>query len=82
MSEKLVDIQDVVAKSGVVVKRRPRPSEALPMVDAYIMSRPRRPRRLRRKVKVGAMLRLCPGGRHAWFDSNVGPVRKPVEVKP
>jgi len=31
------------------------------------------------EVVVGEVIRLCPGGRHAWFSSNVGPVRKPVD---
>ncbi len=24
----------------------------------------------------GPLLRLCPGGKHGWFETNVGPVRK------
>ena len=31
----------------------------------------------RRPVRVGARIRVCPGGHHAWFESDVGPVRKP-----
>lgn len=29
-------------------------------------------------VSVGAMQRVCPGGAHAWFESNVGLIRKPL----
>lgn len=39
----------------------------------------------KRKVKsrrpspaIKGILRICPGGRHAWFNSEVGPIRKPV----
>ena len=30
-----------------------------------------------KKVTIGKLIRVCPSGRHAWFESNVGPVRKP-----
>lgn len=30
------------------------------------------------KVVVGTIIRVCPGGRQAWYESNVGPVRKPL----
>ena len=30
----------------------------------------------KKQVVIGKMIRMCPGGRHAWFESNVGPVRK------
>jgi hypothetical protein len=29
-------------------------------------------------VKTGQMICLCPGKRHAWFESSVGPIRKPL----
>jgi hypothetical protein len=32
------------------------------------------------KVVIGRFIRLCPGGRHSWFESNVGPIRKPVNT--
>ncbi len=32
----------------------------------------------RKKVRLGALVRKTPGGRHAWFDSNVGLIRKPI----
>jgi len=31
----------------------------------------------KKQVVIGKMIRVCAGGRHAWFESNVGPVRKP-----
>lgn len=31
----------------------------------------------RGKVQVGEVLRALPGGRHAIYQSNIGPVRKP-----
>ena len=38
-------------------------------------------KRSKSRVSLGKMLRLCPGGRHAWFESNCGPVRKQVVVQ-
>jgi hypothetical protein len=32
------------------------------------------------KVEIGALIRTCSGKRHAWFQSNIGPVRKPIQV--
>lgn len=31
----------------------------------------------RPKVKIGALVRVLPGGRHALFQSNIGVIRKP-----
>lgn len=28
-------------------------------------------------LSLGSVIRVCPGRRHAWFESNIGPVRKP-----
>ena len=28
----------------------------------------------------GMLLRVCPGGRHAWFQTAIGEVRKPYHV--
>lgn len=28
------------------------------------------------KVILGKLLEVTPGGKHAWYESNVGPVRK------
>jgi hypothetical protein len=36
-------------------------------------------KRTRTAVQIGAMVRLCPGGNHAWYDSNVGMIRKPIQ---
>jgi hypothetical protein len=30
----------------------------------------------KKEVIIGKLIRVCAGGRHAWFESNVGPVRK------
>lgn len=30
------------------------------------------------KVILGPLVKLCPGKRHGWFESNVGLIRKPV----
>lgn len=35
-------------------------------------------RRSRSRVSVTSIVRVCSGGRHAWFESNVGLVRKPI----
>ena len=29
-------------------------------------------------VAIGQLTRICPGKRHAWFESSVGAVRKPI----
>jgi hypothetical protein len=29
------------------------------------------------RFKVGKLIRITPGGRHAWYESNIGPLRKP-----
>lgn len=34
--------------------------------------------RLSNPVVLGAMVRMCPGNKHAWFESNIGLIRKPV----
>lgn len=28
--------------------------------------------------KIGKLIRPCPGRRHAWYQSSVGPIRKPI----
>jgi len=34
------------------------------------------------KIVLGDLVKVCPGKRHAWFNSNIGVVRKPyVENK-
>lgn len=33
---------------------------------------------IRDKVQVGVLVRITPGGRHAWYESNVGLIRKPL----
>jgi hypothetical protein len=33
--------------------------------------------KLKPKVELGAFVRWCPGRHHAWFESNVGLIRKP-----
>lgn len=40
------------------------------------------PKPPKQKVELGAIIRLCPGGHHAWFESNIGPVRKPFCLSP
>lgn len=30
-------------------------------------------------VAKGALIRVCPGGRHAWYSSGFGPMRKPYK---
>lgn len=32
------------------------------------------------KVVLGDRVKDCPGGRHAWFESNVGVIRKPLVI--
>jgi hypothetical protein len=29
------------------------------------------------QVVIGKLIRVCPGKRHAWYESNVGNIRKP-----
>lgn len=33
---------------------------------------------MKKQVVVGRMIKLTPGGRHAWYEINVGKVRKPL----
>lgn len=35
----------------------------------------------KREVVIEDQVRACPGNRHAWFNSNVGLVRKPYDKK-
>jgi hypothetical protein len=42
-----------------------------------LTSRPPWP--FRRKAIVGSLIRVCPGRMHAWYESNVGPIRKPIQ---
>lgn len=56
------------------------------MTSKFAMDRlPRMKRKARKphrdnqsRITLGAMIRICPGKRQAWFESNVGPVRKPL----
>lgn len=38
------------------------------------------PRMFRRrvKVKVGELVKMCPGGKHAWYNTDIGLIRKPI----
>lgn len=31
------------------------------------------------QVIIGELIRKTPAGRHGWYQSNVGPVRKPLQ---
>ncbi|MFA5312469.1 MAG: hypothetical protein WC375_04000 [Methanomassiliicoccales archaeon] len=33
------------------------------------------------KAVLGNLIKICSGKRHAWYESNFGPVRKPVKEK-
>lgn len=35
--------------------------------------------RVIRRITMGHLVRVCPGKRHAWFESSVGLVRKPYQ---
>ena len=37
-----------------------------------------RPEKQHRSIIALSVIRVCPGRRHAWIDSNVGVIRKPV----
>lgn len=30
------------------------------------------------KIKVGKLIRVTPGKRHAYYESNIGEIRKPI----
>jgi hypothetical protein len=30
------------------------------------------------KVKIGKLVRVTPGKRHGWYESNIGLIRKPL----
>lgn len=36
------------------------------------------PKETRNRVKVGILLRILPGGKHAMYASSLGPIRKPL----
>jgi hypothetical protein len=36
------------------------------------------PRPERPSPSIGRLIRVCPGGRKAWYESSAGPVRKPL----
>lgn len=31
------------------------------------------------KVRIGKLIRVTPGKRHAWYESSVGPIRKQIQ---
>jgi len=31
------------------------------------------------KVVIGKIIKKTPGGHHAWYESNVGKIRKPIK---
>ena len=37
-------------------------------------------RKVRSSARIGEMLKVCPGRRHAWFNSSAGVVRKPIHL--
>lgn len=37
------------------------------------------PKHIKSRAKIYKILRLCPGRRHAWVDSNIGIIRKPLD---
>ena len=32
------------------------------------------------KIKIGKLIKVTPSKRHAWYESNIGPLRKPLGV--
>lgn len=32
-------------------------------------------------IKTGKLISVCPGKRHAWFESKIGKIRRPVSVR-
>lgn len=34
----------------------------------------------RDKVTIYGIIKTCPGGTHAWYDSSVGPIRKQIQI--
>lgn len=36
-------------------------------------------RPVKSKARIGALIRVLPGRRHALYESNIGPLRKPYE---
>jgi len=52
------------------------------ILAAMTRNKPRRTYAIDRKrprvaVQLGTYVKICPGGNHAWYDSNVGLIRKP-----
>jgi len=52
----------------------------LPAIPRGAKPKARRTRPSRQGIKTQALIRLCPGRRHAWFASAAGPVRKPINA--
>lgn len=32
------------------------------------------------KIEIGKLIKVCLGKRHAWFETKIGPVRKPIQI--
>lgn len=33
----------------------------------------------KKPAEIGKLVRITPGGRHGWYESNVGLIRKPIK---
>lgn len=31
------------------------------------------------KIKITKLIKVTPGKAHAWYESNIGPIRKPIQ---
>jgi len=74
-----VAVNDAPKKKAVVRKPDHNYAKALAIFDLFRSPFRYTPRRKWSRVSVSAISRICPGGRHAWFESNVGLIRKPID---
>jgi len=53
---------------------------ALAAQSGLRIRQPRQPRQPKPRATVGAMIRVCPGGRQAWYEcpTTGHPIRKPL----
>jgi ABC-type branched-subunit amino acid transport system ATPase component len=52
---------------------------AMPESKSFFKQRVIKRKRIKVEIIGPKAVKLCPGKRHAWFNSNVGLIRKPIQ---